>query len=493
MPVSPVSRRNLLRSATVGTGALAAGAVMTEPADAAARRRVFAASWEDVKSHGATGDGVTDDLAAITAAIASVDAGGGGVVFFPPGVYRISGPLQVGDGSDSAVSTKHHRITLQGSGRGGSPSLNFVQNTGATEIVYDGPVSTSAAALSLEGPLHSLAVADLVVNANAKAGYAVRVNHVTDSIFTNVMARAATVAGWILTSRNGFPPGCVYGCGNNTLLQCWAYDPEPNAHGLIMTSGVTESITLTGNPDAANNDVIGGVFFYGGGAGTAGFYVHGADNNTVYGAQAIPSGGRTGGNSVYFRPWSGDPRFPLENVFHNIGMSQPVGGTSGTFGNIFATFQEGDGAPVPIMPSITALSHRGVQAAYGKRVYRSRDIRTAALPAAASVTATSFTTVAGLSIALTGAVAGSSKVRVTFSGVVEKSGSGSGELALALDGAVAAHTVQQAAAGTGRHNAGVTAVFDAATAAPTLAVRARSTDGAAFTVHSGSIVVEELY
>lgn len=48
--------------------------------------------YEVVKDHGATGDGVTDDTAAIRKAITA--AGKGGHVYFPKGVYRVTGSLE---------------------------------------------------------------------------------------------------------------------------------------------------------------------------------------------------------------------------------------------------------------------------------------------------------------------------------------------------------------------------------------------------------------
>lgn len=44
----------------------------------------------DVRSHGATGDGTTDDHAAIMRAIQAADDAGGGTVFFPAGAYALS-------------------------------------------------------------------------------------------------------------------------------------------------------------------------------------------------------------------------------------------------------------------------------------------------------------------------------------------------------------------------------------------------------------------
>ncbi len=47
----------------------------------------------DVRQYGATGDGVTDDTAAIQAAINAASAGGGGIVWLPTGTYLISDQL----------------------------------------------------------------------------------------------------------------------------------------------------------------------------------------------------------------------------------------------------------------------------------------------------------------------------------------------------------------------------------------------------------------
>lgn len=63
----------------------------------------------DVTEYGATGDGSTDDRAGIQAAIDAAEAAGGGVVFFPPGYYRIYA---------SGLTVEASGVTLQGSGLG---------------------------------------------------------------------------------------------------------------------------------------------------------------------------------------------------------------------------------------------------------------------------------------------------------------------------------------------------------------------------------------
>lgn len=60
-----------------------------------------------VKDNGATGNGITDDTAAVMAAVDAAVAAGGGVVFFPPGIYKAN-----------IVLSSIYNITFQGVGKG---------------------------------------------------------------------------------------------------------------------------------------------------------------------------------------------------------------------------------------------------------------------------------------------------------------------------------------------------------------------------------------
>lgn len=61
---------------------------------------------------GAEGDGATDDYAAVAAAVAACDAAGGGIVWFPPGTYKLDTLLTIPD-----------KVSLFGAGPGASNIL----------------------------------------------------------------------------------------------------------------------------------------------------------------------------------------------------------------------------------------------------------------------------------------------------------------------------------------------------------------------------------
>lgn len=81
-----------------------------------------ASGWYNVTSapYSAVGDGSNDDTAEIQAAIDAAEAAGGGVVYFPPGNYKISAALTVnddyvtlmGDGPKSRIFTSSTTINL---------------------------------------------------------------------------------------------------------------------------------------------------------------------------------------------------------------------------------------------------------------------------------------------------------------------------------------------------------------------------------------------
>lgn len=91
-------------------------------------------AWVSVKSYGATGNGTTDDTAAINNAINAVGAAGGGVVYFPQGTYLTSGTLTIA----------YDGVRLVGDGKG---NTTIKPVTGANfDVIATGIPATSGAA-----------------------------------------------------------------------------------------------------------------------------------------------------------------------------------------------------------------------------------------------------------------------------------------------------------------------------------------------------------
>ena len=92
-----------------------------------------------VKDFGAAGDGVTNDQAAIQAAIAYVGSIGGGTLFFPAGDYAIATGL--------VVSSRG--VRLRGAGRGSFHDTS-PYNPGATRLLWTGATDTTSVMLQFK-------------------------------------------------------------------------------------------------------------------------------------------------------------------------------------------------------------------------------------------------------------------------------------------------------------------------------------------------------
>jgi hypothetical protein len=106
-----------------------------------------------VKDFGAVGDGVTDDTAAIQAAITAVGIAGGGMVLFPAGTYKVSSSLNVSNQSvrlcgASRYSTLIKQATLT------AKILNITGNFFCLDeisFIYDGTPASGATAIYCSG------------------------------------------------------------------------------------------------------------------------------------------------------------------------------------------------------------------------------------------------------------------------------------------------------------------------------------------------------
>jgi len=76
--------------------------------------------------YGAVGDGVTDDAAAIQAALDAADTAGGGTVFAPDGTYLIGSALTIGD--NTCLWLNHNAVFLRGFADANKPEGATIRN-----------------------------------------------------------------------------------------------------------------------------------------------------------------------------------------------------------------------------------------------------------------------------------------------------------------------------------------------------------------------------
>ena len=118
----------------------------------------FSATFFNVRTYGAVGNGVADDRSAIVAAQAAAVAAGGGVVFFPGGVYRVTASIPLAGGvtwlgcggqstkiaGDAAVTI----LTIPGNGAGQLTSVSGLWfgsiNAAANVLITYSAVSTGS-------------------------------------------------------------------------------------------------------------------------------------------------------------------------------------------------------------------------------------------------------------------------------------------------------------------------------------------------------------
>jgi len=110
------SRRGLLKGMAIAGGAATAAVVVGRPEAASA---TTPPDSYDVTAYGATGDGTTDDTAAIQSAINAAHTAGGGRVYFPVGTYIVTPATHSGTSYVYALLT-YGNIELAGAVRDAS-------------------------------------------------------------------------------------------------------------------------------------------------------------------------------------------------------------------------------------------------------------------------------------------------------------------------------------------------------------------------------------
>lgn len=222
-----------------------------------------------VKAYGATGNGSTDDTAAIQAAIDYVYSSGGGTVYFPPGTYRVTSIVR--------NWTSPITVNLKGSGKRSSILKKF--GTNATPIL---DLSGIASMLEPYSEISDLEIdGDNVANVNG--------------------IRVTNFGRWVM--RNVFIEKCNYGlyCRGGLVFDVYDCTFQANLYGYYCEK-------------SANNVFSNLVSFYGGqfsGNTTWGLYIKQA------------AGVHVVGTDISFNGTSGD--INTGGIYYDVTMDDEIG------------------------------------------------------------------------------------------------------------------------------------------------------------------------
>lgn len=193
----------------------------------------------DVRRYGAIGNNIIDDTAAIQNAITACAAAGGGIVLFPPGIYKTSAPLLV-------VSDK---VTLVGSGpgvpynpTGGTLGPCVLYPTGAAVFANSAVVRLSqgaGATRSLWGVgVRNLAIAGYNLPANCDGIYGeITESRIDDNYIAGVTGKGIHLEGFATDGwNNHIERNHVQGCGGD------AYYFGPQAPDNFLTGNTCYAV-----------------------------------------------------------------------------------------------------------------------------------------------------------------------------------------------------------------------------------------------------------
>lgn len=255
--------------------------------------------------YGAKGDGVTDDTAAIQAAINAAAAAGGGIVFFPAGIYLIYSKLTV-----------NKPIFLIGLGKGDVGTNSNGNGVGVTRLLWmggsDSMIELKAAAVN--NYLFGGGVSHILLDGNNTATKGIYASSTYESKFESLAIRRVTTAGITIDGGNGVLSGFNivddyhFVWGTNALVQ--------NANALVI-GNKTDGLTTQNHIRSVTGLVYNGKFIL----------INGSDNNVIEKSLGnVQSGGS--GYSVYFANGAVVARSNLIKY-----MSGTVYAETNTFGN----------------------------------------------------------------------------------------------------------------------------------------------------------------
>lgn len=262
-------------------------------------------------AYGAVGDGVTDDTTAIQAAITAAAANGGGRIYFPKGIYAVTGIV---------VTTSN--ITLHGEFSGGW--VFGPQNTDGSILKYIGAAGGKVIDMgqvdNTSGFVYGCGIYDISINGESLADHGIYLRSLQNSSFERIFISSVNHIGLMTVA-------------SDTVHVTWNYHNKfehifiaatGTCHGILI-DGIQGKSVAGGRSTAFNNFYCCHVTHLNGFA----YAITSGDDNCFYGCGSSRADGGTG-YAVYLHgsnKTTGQYRAALGNHFFGFyGNSSIRGG-----------------------------------------------------------------------------------------------------------------------------------------------------------------------
>lgn len=294
---------------------------------------------------GADPTGVTDSTATIQAAIDGLPATGG-IVFIPPGTYKITSTLTIGNGTSLLASTRSS-VTLVGAGRGQS-AAEVTPIAAATKLVWAG--AAGGTMLSVNGPISAVVLSDFMLDCADLAATGLQLNHPFDSDFSRISTLRYTGFAYKITAHPA-PVNCVIGANGNQWTSVRALEKSgASAAGIQIGPADRVGATILNVAQNAFSNC-----HFSSAAGQPSIELRFTDQLTFTNCV-------TGdGVGLLVSPPPLDTNFPNTCAFYNCAIIGDVSGAgwTGTHKLLFMPFPKGDGEATPAQNFAMGLTSDG--------------------------------------------------------------------------------------------------------------------------------------